>query len=132
MSFTAEDVGRWVVGGSRQWGAGDTNALELAGSNPGALFLFLDLGRRVEGKKTEGFFWLGRGYPAPAYSRGSSLLIGIAHPTLKNVRWRAIINSIQTSRQLRFCMRTRCFSQAKSRAKPTTRKIDCTEVYGSL
>jgi hypothetical protein len=76
-------------------------------------------------------FLLGRGYSTSACSGGSSLLIGIAYPALKNVRWRAIINSIPTRGSCAFVCKTRCFSEAKSRAKPTTRKIDRIEVDGS-
>jgi hypothetical protein len=54
MSFTAEGVGQWVVGSSRQWVAEGIYALGLADSNPGQIFL--DLGRREEGKKMAGFF----------------------------------------------------------------------------
>jgi hypothetical protein len=109
------------VGSSGQWAVGsrEYQCPRARGFESRAFFLCFLI---WEGRRKEDFFWLGRGYPAPACSGGNSLLIGIANPALKNIRWRAIINSIQNSSQLDFCMQTGYFSKAKSRAKPTTRK----------
>jgi hypothetical protein len=79
------------------------------------LFLVWEEGRRV-------FFLLFARqrltYPAPACSGGNSLLIGTAYPALRNMRWRAMTNSIQTRGSSAFVCKLGVFPKPNRERSP--------------